>query len=51
MKFSASTEYSWLRERDKKVEDDKYHKEKGGRIGPTVGGCREAVKWMLCYEK
>ena len=27
MKFSASTEYSWLRERDKKVEDDKYHKE------------------------
>ena len=23
---------------------DKYHKKKGGRIGSTVGGCREAIK-------
>ena len=28
-----------------------YYDKNGGRVGPTVEGCREAVEWILCYEK
>ena len=29
----------------------KYNAKKGGTVGPTIEGCRQAVEWMMCYEK